>query len=53
MGVGLNDGDDAGGHGGSVRRLWGEGGRAWAEGDCGGLNAPLDCCLLLLSPQEC
>lgn len=53
MCVDLGDAGDAGGHGGGVLSLWGERGRAWAEADCGGLNALLDCCLPLLSPREC
>lgn len=50
MGVGWGD---AGGHGGGVLRLWGDGGWAWAEADCGGLKAHLDGYLPLLSSQEC
>lgn len=52
MGVGWGDAGDAGGHGGGALSLWGEGGWAWAEADCSGLKALLDCYLPLLSPQE-
>lgn len=44
---------DAEGHGGGALSLWGECGLAWAEDECGGLKVLLDCCLPLLSPQEC
>lgn len=53
MGVGWADAGDAGGRGGGVLSLWGERGWAWAEADCGALNALLDCYLPLLSPREC
>lgn len=42
-----------GGHGGRVQSPWSVGGRAWAEADCGELNALLGCYLPPLSPQEC
>lgn len=53
MDVGWDDLGNAGGHGRSVLSLWDEGGWAWAEVDCGGMNALHDCYPPLLSPQEC
>lgn len=52
MGWRYGDVGDAGGHDGGILSLWGEGGQVWAETDAGS-NAPLDCCLPLLSPQGC